>query len=169
MTPYFGGINLSEKITRLISRLLTQHKFKNMKRTAKAFWQGDLKMGHGTLSTQSQVLDQTQYSFNTRFADGIGTNPEELLAASHAGCFTMSIAYALSQQKFTPGGLNTTATVSLDMASSSISLIELELSATAIDGLSSEEFQEIAIQAKNNCLISKALSGVQIELTVNYQ
>lgn len=140
-----------------------------MKRTAKAFWQGDLKMGHGTVSSESLVLDQTQYSFNTRFADGIGTNPEELLAAAHAGCFTMSIAYALSQQKFYPGELNTTAAVSLDMATSSISLIELELSATAIDGLTSEEFKEIALQAKNNCVISKALAGAQIELTVNYQ
>jgi osmotically inducible protein OsmC len=140
-----------------------------MKRTAKAFWQGDLKIGHGTLSTQSQVLDQTQYSFNTRFADGIGTNPEELLAAAHAGCFTMSIAYALSQQQFNPGDLNTTAAVSLDMATGSISLIELELSATAIEGLSPEKFQEIALQAKKNCVISKALAGVQIELTVNYQ
>ena len=140
-----------------------------MKRTAKAFWAGDLKIGHGTLSTQSQVLDQTQYSFNTRFADGIGTNPEELLAASHAGCFTMALAYALSQQKLQPGELNTTAAVTLDMATGSISLIELELSATAIEGLSAEVFQEIALQAKTNCVISKALAGVQIELTVSYQ
>ncbi|MGN8067774.1 OsmC family peroxiredoxin [Mucilaginibacter sp. 22184] len=140
-----------------------------MKRTAKAFWEGDLKIGHGTLSTQSQVLDQTQYSFNTRFAEGIGTNPEELLAASHAGCFTMALAYALSQQKFQPGELNTTAAVTLDMATGSISLIELELSATAIEGLSFDGFQEIALQAKTNCVISKALAGVQIELTVSYR
>jgi osmotically inducible protein OsmC len=140
-----------------------------MKRTATAFWQGDLKIGHGTLSTQSQVLNQTQYSFNTRFADGIGTNPEELLGAAHAGCFTMSIVYALTQQKFYPGELNTTAAVTLDMATGSITLIELELSATAIEGLSPEEFQEIALQAKQNCVISKALAGVQIELTVNYK
>jgi osmotically inducible protein OsmC len=140
-----------------------------MKRTATAFWQGDLKIGHGTLSTQSQVLNQTQYSFNTRFADSVGTNPEELLGAAHAGCFTMSIAYALSQQKFYPGELNTRAAVTLDMASGSISLIELELSATTIEGLSPEEFQDIALQAKKNCVISKALTGVQIELTVNYK
>jgi osmotically inducible protein OsmC len=140
-----------------------------MKRTAKAFWQGDLKIGHGTVTTQSHILNETQYSFNARFADGIGTNPEELLAASHAGCFTMSIAYALSQQNFKPGDLNTTATVSLDMATGSISLIELDLSATAIEGLSPEAFQEIAIQAKENCVISKALMGLQIELTVDYQ
>ena len=140
-----------------------------MKRTAKAFWQGDLKIGHGTVSTQSQVLNKTQYSFNARFADGIGTNPEELLAASHAGCFTMAIAYALSQQNFQPGDLNTTAAVTLDMATGSISLIELNLSATAIEGLSPEAFQEIALEAKKNCVISKALAGLQIELTVTYQ
>jgi len=140
-----------------------------MKRTAKAFWQGDLKIGHGTVSTQSQVLNETQYSFNARFADGIGTNPEELLAASHAGCFTMAIAYALSQQNFLPGDLNTTAAVTLDMATGSISLIELNLSATAIEGLSPEAFQEIALEAKKNCVISKALAGLQIELTVTYQ
>ena len=140
-----------------------------MKRTAKAFWQGDLKIGHGTVSTQSQVLNETQYSFNARFADGIGTNPEELLVASHAGCFTMAIAYALSQQNFQPGDLNTTAAVTLDMATGSISLIELNLSATAIEGLSPEAFQEIALEAKKNCVISKALAGLQIELTVTYQ
>jgi len=140
-----------------------------MKRTAKAFWQGDLKIGHGTVTTQSHVLNETQYSFNTRFADGIGTNPEELLAASHAGCFTMSIAYALSQQSLQPGDLNTTASVSLDMATGSINLIELVLSATVIEGLSPEAFQEIALAAKKNCVISKALAGVEIELVVNYQ
>lgn len=140
-----------------------------MKRIAKAFWQGDLKAGHGSLTTQSRVLDQTQYSFNTRFADGSGTNPEELLAAAHAGCFTMAIAHALSQKSYSPGELNTTAAVTLDMSTGSISLIELELSATLIEGLSPEDFQEIALQAKNNCLISKALAGVKIELTVQYQ
>jgi osmotically inducible protein OsmC len=169
MTAYIRRINLSEKIACLISGLLTQQKFIIMKRTANAFWQGDLKIGHGTVSTQSRVLDQTQYSFNTRFADGIGTNPEELLAASHAGCFTMAIAYALTQQKFYPGDLNTTATVSLDMATGSISLIELDLAATVMEGLSPEEFQKIALEAKKNCVISKALAGVQIELTVNYK
>lgn len=140
-----------------------------MKRTADAVWQGDLKIGHGTLTTQSRVLEQTQYSFNTRFADGIGTNPEELLAAAHAGCFTMALAYALTQKGLYPEELNTTAAVTLDMATSAISLIELALNAKAIDGLSAEEFEEIATQAKKNCLISKAVAGVKIELTVSYQ
>ena len=140
-----------------------------MKRTADAVWQGDLKIGHGTLTTQSRVLEQTQYSFNTRFADGIGTNPEELLAAAHAGCFTMALAYALTQKGLYPEELNTTAAVTLDMATSAISLIELALNAKAIDGLSAEEFEEIATQSKKNCLISKAVAGVKIELTVSYQ
>lgn len=140
-----------------------------MKRTANAKWQGDLKTGHGTLSTQSHVLDQVQYSFNTRFADGIGTNPEELLAAAHAGCFTMATAYALTQHGFVPGELNTTTLATLDMATSSISLIELQLNATAIEGLSSEEFEAIAIEAKKNCVISRALAAVRVELTVSYQ
>ncbi len=106
-----------------------------MKRTAKAFWHGDLKSGYGDLTTQSGVLSETQYSFNTCFADGIGSNPEELLAAAHAGCFTMAVAYALSHLGFVPGELNTTATVTLDMAKGGISLIELELHATMIEGL----------------------------------
>jgi osmotically inducible protein OsmC len=140
-----------------------------MKRTAKAHWQGDLKSGQGHLTTQSGVLSETQYSFNTRFADGIGSNPEELLAAAHAGCFTMSIAYALSQQGLTPGELNTTATVTLDMEKGGISKIDLELSATAIDGVSAEAFEQQAFLAKENCVISKALAGVEIGLQVHYQ
>jgi len=140
-----------------------------MKRTAKAYWHGDLKSGYGDLTTQSGVLSETQYSFNTRFADGIGSNPEELLAAAHAGCFTMSVAYSLSQQGLTAGELNTTAAVTLDMAKGGISLIELELNATKIEGLSAEEFEKQALLAKENCVISKALAGIQIELKVNYQ
>ncbi|HEY9194832.1 MAG TPA: OsmC family peroxiredoxin [Mucilaginibacter sp.] len=140
-----------------------------MKRTANAQWQGDLKTGHGSLTTQSRVLDKTQYSFHTRFADGIGTNPEELIAAAHAGCFTMALAYAISQKGLQADELNTTAVVSLDMATSSINLIELSLNATIIDGLSKEAFDEIAFEAKKHCVISKALAGIDIQLTVNYQ
>jgi len=140
-----------------------------MKRTAKASWQSDHKPGHGQLTTQRGVLNETQYSFNTRFADGIGTCPKELLAAAHAGCFTMSITYALSQQQFYRAELNTNTVVSLDMATGSISLIELDLSAPVIEGLSPGAFQEIVIQHKTNCVIFKSLVGAQIELTVKYQ
>ena len=85
-----------------------------MKRSSKAHWNGDLDTGHGELTTDSLVLNKTQYSFNTRFADGIGTNPEELLAAAHAGCFTMALAYALSQLGLKAGDMETTATVAVD-------------------------------------------------------
>ncbi|WP_432712459.1 OsmC family peroxiredoxin [Pedobacter sp.] len=139
-----------------------------MKRTAKAFWQGDLKSGRGHLTTQSGVLNETQYSFNTRFADGIGANPEELLAAAHAGCFTMAIAYALSEQGYAPGEMNTNAVVSVDMVKGGISQIDLELNATAIEGLTAEDFEKQAFISKENCIISKALAGIKIELTVNY-
>ncbi|MGJ1204949.1 OsmC family protein [Sphingobacterium lactis] len=139
-----------------------------MKRTAQAVWNGDIKNGKGAISTQSGVLENTQYSFNTRFAEGIGTNPEELLGAAHAGCFTMAMSLALTQLGFTPGALHTTATVFFDMGKGLIEAIELALQAEPIDGLSEEEFVEIAKGAKANCLISKALGGLDISLTTNY-
>ena len=139
-----------------------------MKRTAKAHWNGTLKEGAGTITTQSTTLNNTQYSFKTRFADGVGTNPEELIAAAHAGCFTMAVGAALSQEGFTPGDLETEAILDLDMAALSITGILLELKASVIDGVSEEKFKEVAEGAKANCIISKALS-VPISLSVSYQ
>src|SRR3954468_15469477 len=98
-----------------------------MKRTAHAHWNGTLMEGQGELTTQSTILNNTQYSFKTRFADGVGTNPEELIAAAHAGCFTMAVGAALTQAGFTPGGLNTEAKLELDMIALSIPGIHLEL------------------------------------------
>ncbi len=138
-----------------------------MKRTAKAHWNGTLKEGSGELTTQSTTLNNTQYSFKTRFAEGVGTNPEELIAAAHAGCFTMAVGAALSQAGFTPGDLNTEAVLDLDMAALSITGIHLELTGAVIDGVSEEKFKEIAEGAKANCIISKALS-VPITLNVSY-
>lgn len=138
-----------------------------MKRTANAHWNGTLQEGKGEITTQSTVLDKTQYSFKTRFADGIGTNPEELIAAAHAGCFTMAVGAALTQNGFTPGDLNTDAILDLDMQSLSITGILLELKATAIEGVSEEQFKGIAEDAKANCIISKALN-VPITLHITY-
>ena len=138
-----------------------------MKRTAKAHWNGTLTEGKGEISTQSTILHNTQYSFKTRFADGIGTNPEELIAAAHAGCFTMAVGAALSQAGFTPGDLTTDAVLDLDMASLSITGIHLELVGSEIEGVDEAKFKEIAEGAKANCIISKALS-VPITLTVTY-
>jgi len=138
-----------------------------MKRTANAHWNGTLQEGRGEISTQSTVLNNTQYSFKTRFADGIGTNPEELIAAAHAGCFTMAVGAALTQAGFTPGDLNTKAVLDLDMQALSITGIHLELSASIIEGVDQGKFTEIAEGAKANCIISKALS-VPITMTVTY-
>ncbi|QEH42987.1 OsmC family protein [Chitinophaga sp. XS-30] len=139
-----------------------------MKRTANAHWNGNLKEGKGNISTQSTVLSQTQYSFNTRFADGVGTNPEELLGAAHAGCFTMAVSAALAQSGFTAGDLDTKAIVELDMVALKIAGIKLELKAAKIEGVSEEQFLTIANGAKENCLISKALGGTPISLEVIY-
>ena len=138
-----------------------------MKRTAKAHWQGSFKDGAGDLTTQSTTLNKTQYSFKTRFADGVGTNPEELLAAAHAGCFTMAVGYGLSEAGFTPGELNTEATLELDLTTFTISSIHLDLKATPIEGVSEETFKEIAEGSKANCIVSKALS-VPITMTYTY-
>jgi len=138
-----------------------------MKRTAHAHWNGTLTAGKGEISTQSTTLNNTQFSFKTRFQDGIGTNPEELIAAAHAGCFTMAVGAALSQAGFTPGDLSTEAILDLDMAALSIKGIHLELKGSLIEGVSDEKFHEIATGAKSNCIISKALS-VPITLEVIY-
>ena len=138
-----------------------------MKRTAKAHWNGTLNNGKGEISTQSNVLNKTQYSFKTRFQEGIGTNPEELIAAAHAGCFTMAVGAALSKAGFTPGDLDTEAILDLDMTSLSITGILLSLKGTPIEGVSEDKFKEIAEGAKANCIVSKALS-VPITLSVTY-
>ncbi|MGY4383991.1 osmotically inducible protein OsmC [Pedobacter sp. UYP24] len=138
-----------------------------MKRTAKAHWNGNLQDGKGEISTQSTILNETQYSFKTRFADGVGTNPEELIAAAHAGCFTMAVSATLTQQGITAGDLSTEAILDLDMQALSVTGIHLELKASAIEGVDEAKFKEIAEGAKTNCIVSKALN-VPITLNVTY-
>ena len=138
-----------------------------MKRIAKAHWNGNLMEGKGEISTQSTILNNTQYSFKTRFADGFGTNPEELLAAAHAGCFTMAISAALTQAGFTANDLNTEAILDLDLQNLVVTGIHLDVKGSPIDGVSEEKFKEIAEGAKSGCIISKALS-VPITLSVQY-
>lgn len=139
-----------------------------MKRTAKAHWNGNLKEGKGEISTQSTILNQTPYSFKTRFESGIGTNPEELIAAAHAGCFTMSVSATLERAGFLANDLDTEATLEVDLVNLKVTGIHLDLKASLIDGVSAEAFQEIAEGAKANCIVSKALS-VPITLNVSYQ
>jgi osmotically inducible protein OsmC len=138
-----------------------------MQRTANSHWNGTLMEGTGDLSTQSTVLNNTQYSFKTRFADGIGTNPEELIAAALAGCFSMALSATLAQESFTAAEIFTTATVDLDLQALSITGIHLELKATPIDGLDATKFKAIAEGAKAHCIISKALI-VPITLNITY-
>ena len=139
-----------------------------MKRNATAVWNGTGKEGSGHLTTGSTTLSKTQYSFNSRFAEGVGTNPEELIAAAHAGCFTMAVGAELTKAGFTPGDLDTEAILELDMVALSITAIHLELKASAIEGVSAEQFQAIAEGAKANCIISKVLNA-PITLGVSYQ
>ena len=126
-----------------------------MKRTANAHWSGNLKDGKGTLSTQSGILDQTNYSFKTRFEEGEkGTNPEELLAAAHAGCFTMAVSSMLTQKGITATNLETEAT--LTMEDLTITGIHLAISGE-VPNIDATEFEAIVKDAEKNCLISKVL------------
>ena len=125
-----------------------------MKRNATAVWNGTGKEGTGSLTTQSTVLNQSQYSFNTRFADGIGTNPEELVAAAHAGCFSMKLSFVLGAAGFTADEINTKCEITLDPAAGAITESHLIVSAK-IPGISQEQFEAAVADAKANCPISK--------------
>jgi osmotically inducible protein OsmC len=140
-----------------------------MKRTASAIWQGDLKQGHGAIATQSGVLKDTQYSFSTRFENGVGTNPEELIAAAHAGCFTMALSAALGGAGFVPKRLATQAAVTLEQVSGNWTISKVHLENEAwVPGISAEKFQEIAAGAKANCPVSRLLKA-EITLTAKLE
>jgi lipoyl-dependent peroxiredoxin len=129
-----------------------------MKRTAKAHWSGNLKEGKGTLTSQSGILNNTNYSFKTRFEEGQnGTNPEELLAAAHAGCFTMAVASILTQKGFNPGYLDTEAILSMEDLT--ITGVHLTIKGS-VPGIKAEEFNAVTKDAEKNCIISKALKIV---------
>lgn len=121
-------------------------------------WQGDGKTGKGEITTQSKVLNNTPYGFKTRFEGATGTNPEELIGAAHAGCFSMALAFALEKQGFHPKDIKTEAKVSLDKEGEGFAItgVKLTLRAT-IPEIDDKKFQEIAGEAKQNCPVSKAL------------
>jgi lipoyl-dependent peroxiredoxin len=130
-----------------------------MKRTATAEWSGSGKDGKVNLTTQSTTLNKTQYSFKTRFEDGVGTNPEELIAAAHAGCYTMALAFALQGAGFTPDSLETTATINFDITGTpTITQSALVLKAK-IPGITPEKFQELAKGAETGCPVSRVLKA----------
>ena len=136
-----------------------------MKRTANAVWNGDLKQGKGTVSTQSGVLKQTQYSFSTRFENGVGTNPEELIAAAHAGCFTMAVSAFLGAEGFKADELSTLATLSLDQVDGNWTITAIHLDLTGVvPAIEAAKFDEIADKAKAGCPVSRVLKA-DISLT----
>lgn len=129
-----------------------------MKRNATAVWKGTGKEGTGTLATQSTALQDVQYSYNSRFEEGVGTNPEELVAAAHAGCFSMKLSFVLNAAGFTADEINTRCTITLDPAAGAITGSHLVVSAT-IPGISKEQFDTAVEEAKTNCPISKLLNA----------
>lgn len=133
-----------------------------MKRTANAVWNGSLKEGEGKLTTQSKVLNNSKFCFNSRFGYGKSTNPDELLAAAHAGCFAMALSNILGASGFTPNSLDVTATVTLDVDKLTLTRSHLTLKAK-IPNIDQKKFEECTNTAKNNCPVSKAL-GLEITL-----
>jgi lipoyl-dependent peroxiredoxin len=127
-----------------------------MNRTAQAHWEGDLKSGKGTLTAPSKVFTATPYSFHTRFENTPGTNPEELLAAAHAGCFTMALSAQLAQAGLVAESLDTTCTITLEQKDGGFAITASHLELTAkIPGASQEAFQTATNNAKSGCPVSK--------------
>ena len=136
-----------------------------MDRKGSAVWHGGLKDGKGSVSTQSGTLKDTQYSFSTRFENGVGTNPEELLAAAHAGCFSMALSGQLGAANLTAESINTTATVSLEKTDSGFAITKVHLDLVAkIPGATAEAFNTATANAKAGCPVSKLFSSAVITL-----
>jgi osmotically inducible protein OsmC len=137
-----------------------RNSLKNMKRKASAIWRGGLKEGNGAISTESGVLKETQYSFGTRFESGVGTNPEELIAAAHAGCFSMAFAAELGKVGITPESIQTTATITLEKTDAGFTVTASHLEVTArIPGTDRAKVLEVANAAKAGCPISRLLKA----------
>ena len=129
-----------------------------------AQWSGNLKDGLGRITTDG-VLNNAEYSFSSRFEDGLGTNPEELLGAAHAACFSMELSSTLSKDGYAVEQIKTTDKVHLDKGDSGFSISKIEINCEAkVQGINKEEFLKYAENAKNNCIISKALAGIKMEL-----
>ncbi len=136
-----------------------------MNRSASAVWHGGLKDGKGTISTQSGTLKEAQYSFGTRFENGVGTNPEELIAAAHAGCFTMAFANELASGGLTVDELSTEAIVTLEVTDDGPTVTKIHLVTKAkVPNAEKEKFDELAKKAKEGCPISRLLKAAEITL-----
>lgn len=136
-----------------------------MKRKASAVWNGDLKSGKGSISTESGTLSNAQYSYSTRFENGVGTNPEELIGAAHAGCFTMALSAQLGEAGLKPEKIETTATVTMDKTDKGWTVTEVFLDVKAkVPGADLAAFNKAANDAKVNCPISRLLNA---KITMN--
>ena len=136
-----------------------------MDRSASAVWHGGLKDGKGTISTQSGVLKDSQYSFSTRFENGVGTNPEELIAAAHAGCFTMALSAQLTDAQLVPDTLETTAVVTMEKTDDGPTITKIHLTTKAkVPNAEKEKFDELAKKAKEGCPVSRVLKAAEITL-----
>jgi lipoyl-dependent peroxiredoxin len=138
-----------------------------MDRKASAVWHGTLKEGNGTISTQSGTLKDTQYSFKTRFADGVGTNPEELIAAAHAGCFTMAFSAQLTTAGFTADSIETTAVLTFDVSGTPTITKSHLIMKAKVPNLDKAKFDELARNAETGCPVSRVLKAeVSLEATL---
>lgn len=136
-----------------------------MKKTASAIWEGGLKEGKGQISTESGALRNTPYGFNTRFEGVPGTNPEELIGAAHAGCFSMALSMILGEAKLTPERIDTSAEVTLEKQPDGFAITAVHLILKAkVPGATAEQFSELANKAKEGCPVSKVLTGAKISL-----
>jgi lipoyl-dependent peroxiredoxin len=140
-----------------------------MKRNASAVWNGSLKEGKGTISTESGLLKEAQYSFSTRFENGVGTNPEELIAAAHAGCFSMALSGQLTTAGTPPERVATTATVTLEKLDAGFTVTKVHLDVAAkVPGATEESFETAANNAKKGCPISRLLNA-EITMTAKLE
>ena len=136
-----------------------------MDRSASAIWRGGLKDGKGTISTQSGILKDAKYSFSTRFENEAGTNPEELVAAAHAGCFSMALSMILGEAGFTPDSIETKAVATIEKTSDGFTVTKIHLTTRAkIPNIDKAKFDELAKKAKEGCPISKLLKAAEITL-----
>jgi osmotically inducible protein OsmC len=149
----------------LKTRLSINEEACTMIKTASAVWKGDLKSGIGEISTETGVLKSAPYGFKARFEGGPGTNPEELIGAAHAGCFSMALSMILGEAGLTADQIDTTAQVTLDKQPDGFAITKVHLILKAsIPGASEEQFQELAAKAKAGCPVSKVLAGAEITL-----
>ncbi len=141
--------------------MATIHKY------GQAHWEGDIKKGKGTITTESGALKEQPYGFNTRFEGKVGSNPEELIGAAHAACFSMALSLILGEAGFTPEGIDTKATVSLDKVDGGFAITAIKLdSAVKLPGIPAEKFDELIKKAKEGCPVSKVLNA---EITLEYK